>query len=129
MRICLLTNQDLEDLPEDDWPCDPRPFYPEAHWEMTCLEKYNAVEQVVALSQKRFDVFFNLCDGSWDEEDNPGIEVIKALERLDVPFTGGTSQFYEPSREAQKRACRCAGNRHPRLRHGANLSRCQKSRS
>lgn len=109
MRICLLTNQDLEDLPEDDWPCDPRPYFPEADWEMVCLEKYNAVEQVVALSQKRFDVFFNLCDGSWDEEDNPGIEVVKALERLDVPFTGGTSQFYEPSREAQKRACRALG--------------------
>lgn len=109
MRICLLTNQDLEDLPDGDWPCDPRPYLPEATWEVTTLEKTNAVEQVIALSRKRFDVFFNLCDGSWDEEDNPGIEVVKTLERLDVPFTGGTSQFYEPSREAMKRACRALG--------------------
>lgn len=105
MRICLLTNQDLNDLPEDDWPCDPRPYLPDAKWKLAVLEKTNAVEQVIALSRGRFDVYFNLCDGSWDEEDNPGIEVVKTLEKLDVPFTGGTSDFYEPSREAMKRAC------------------------
>jgi D-alanine-D-alanine ligase len=109
MRICLLTNQDLNDLPEDDWPCDPRPYLPDATWTLSVLEKANAVEQVIALSQRRFDVFFNLCDGSWDEEDNPGIEVVKTLEELDVPFTGGTSTFYEPSREAMKRACHALG--------------------
>jgi hypothetical protein len=40
MRICLLTNQDLLARPfaADDWPCDPRPFYPEAHWQVECLE-------------------------------------------------------------------------------------------
>lgn len=50
-------------------------------------------------------MFFNLCDGAWDEA-TPGIEIVLALERLDVPFTGSTSAFYEPSREAMKRACR-----------------------
>ena len=109
MRICLLTNQDLNDLPEGDWPSDPRPYFPEASWELAVLEKTNAVEQVVALARRRFDLFFNLCDGSWDEEDNPGIEVVQTLERLNVPFTGATSQFYEPSREAMKRACRALG--------------------
>jgi hypothetical protein len=36
MRICLLTNQDLlaDPFPADDWPCDPRPFYPEALWDV-----------------------------------------------------------------------------------------------
>lgn len=109
MRICLLTNQDLNDLPDGDWPCDPRPYLPEATWELAVLEKTNAVEQLMALSRRRFDVYFNLCDGSWDEEDNPGIEVVKTLEKLDVPFTGATSDFYEPSREAMKRACRALG--------------------
>ena len=39
MRICLLTNQDLfaDPFPADDWPCDPRPFYPEAEWDVECL--------------------------------------------------------------------------------------------
>ena len=40
MRICLLTNQDLDadPFPEDDWPCDPRPFLPEATWHVATLE-------------------------------------------------------------------------------------------
>lgn len=107
MRICLLTSQDLDadPFPDDDWPCDPRPFLPEASWELTVLEKSTAVGQVIAQSQQEFDLFFNLCDGAWDE-DTPGIEVVQALERLDVPFTGATSEFFEPTREAMKRVCR-----------------------
>ena len=35
--------------------------------------------------------------------------MVRALERLDVPFTGATSRFYEPSREAMKRVCRAWG--------------------
>lgn len=105
-RICLLTPQalDADPFPEDDWPCDPRPFLPQASWELAVLEKATAVGRVIALSRQRFDVFFNLCDGAWDQ-DTPGIEVVQALERLGVPFTGATSEFYEPTRDAMKRVC------------------------
>ena len=37
------------------------------------------------------------------------IEVVETLERLGVPFTGATSDYYEPSREAMKRVCRAEG--------------------
>jgi len=106
MRICLLTNQDLdsESISEDDWPADPRPYIPEADWDLVVLEKETAVRQVIAAVQRGYDVFFNLCDGAWDEE-TPGIEVVKTLEQLGVAFTGATSEFYEPSREAMKRVC------------------------
>ncbi len=107
MRICLLTTQDLDGgpLPDDDWPCDPRPFLPEADWDVVVLEKYGAVHEVVQAVRRGYDLFFNLCDGAWDE-DTPGIEVVQTLERLDVPFTGAASDFYEPSREVMKRVCR-----------------------
>ncbi len=110
MRICLLTNQDLDADPfaEDDWPCDPRPFLPECDWEVATLEKATAARTVLALSGSNFDLFFNLCDGAWDE-DRPGIEVVQTLERLNLPFTGATSEFYEPSRESMKRVCRAWG--------------------
>ena len=74
MRICLLTNQDLEadPFPEDDWPCDPRPFVPEAHWEVETLKKKTSVEQVRRRINEGFDVYFNLCDGAADEK-TPGI--------------------------------------------------------
>jgi len=107
MRICLLTDQDLDsdELPADDWPCDPRPYLPDADWTLAVLEKDTAVPQINELASHGFDLFFNLCDGAWDEGGTPGIEVVQTLERLGVPFTGATSEFFEPSREAMKRAC------------------------
>ncbi len=109
MRICLLTNQDIDDTPPaDDWLCDPRPFLPDADWDVLVLEKENAVRRVTGAARLGYDLFFNLCDGAWDEE-TPGIEVVQTLERLEVPFTGASSEFYEPSREAMKRVCRALG--------------------
>ena len=111
MRICLLTTQDLDadPFPENDWPCDPRPFLPEASWHVELLVKRSAEETVVRLvASGEFDLFFNLCDGAADEE-TPGIEVVRALERLRVPFTGATSEYYEPTREAMKDACAAEG--------------------
>lgn len=110
MRICLLTNQNLlaDPFPADDWPCDPRPFYPDAHWEVECLEKATSVKQVTRRIREGFDLFFNLCDGAADQN-TPGIEVVKTLEEHGVAFTGATSEFYEPSRQAMKLACRAEG--------------------
>ncbi len=110
MRICLLTTQDLDAVhfPKDDWPCDPRPFLPEATWHVQVLEKPTAVETVTALATEGYDLFFNLCDGAADEK-TPGIEVVQTLERLHVPFTGATSEYYEPSRVQMKEACRAQG--------------------
>jgi D-alanine-D-alanine ligase len=85
-----------------DLPCDPRPYLPDADWQYVALQKSTAVATVVELAGQGFDVFLNLCDGAWGE-DRPGIEVVEALERLGVAFTGATSEFYEPSREAMKR--------------------------
>ncbi len=108
MRICLLTNQDLlaDPFPAGDWPCDPRPFYPDAHWEVEFLEKSTSVEQVARRIRQGFDLFFNLCDGAADQQSVPGIEVVKTLEDHGVAFTGATSEFYEPTREEMKLACR-----------------------
>ncbi len=110
MKICLLTSQDLDadPFPDDDWPCDPRPYLPEADWHVEVLHKATSVRQVRQQAQQGFDVFFNMCDGP-SGEDRPGIEVIRALERLNVPFTGATSGFFEPTRARMKRACRQSG--------------------
>ncbi len=111
LHICLLTDQDLEaglPLPADDWPCDPRPYLPEAEWVVQPLEKEDAVPMLLQVARQGFDVYFNLCDGAWDEA-RPGIEVVQTLERLGVPFTGGHSGFFEPSREAMKRVCDAIG--------------------
>ncbi len=117
LRICLLTTQDLDakPFPDDDWPCDPRPFMPEAEWHLVVLEhRDTSVAKIDELvSDGGFDLFFNLCDGTADRED-PGLEVVKALERHRVPFVGAISACYEPTRAAVKRACRSLGIATPR---------------
>jgi len=110
LRICLLTTQDLDadPFPRDDWPCDPRPFLPEATWHVANLDGKDCTDEVARLAAADFDVYFNLCDGAADQE-IPGIEVVQTLERLRVPFTGATSEFYEPSRQQMKDACHAQG--------------------
>jgi D-alanine-D-alanine ligase-like ATP-grasp enzyme len=111
MRICILTYDDRAldaPHPEEPVPCDPRSFVPGAAWDEVQLEKASAVRELVRLSQHDYDVYFNFCDGSWDS-DAPGIEVVQALERMDVPFTGADSRFFDPSREAMKRVCAAWG--------------------
>ncbi len=115
MRICLLTTQDLDadPFPKDDWPCDPRPFIPEALWRVAVLVDKDCTAEVERLVAENHDVYFNLCDGAADQ-DIPGIEVVQTLERLRVPFTGATSHFYEPSRQQMKDACHAQGIHTPR---------------
>ena len=107
MRICIL--DDEYDCPAweaapDDWRVDPTPFLKSHDFTVEGLTKETAVPKLTRLSREGYDVFFNLLAGAWDEE-SPGIEVVQALERLNVPFTGATSEFFEPSREAMKRVC------------------------
>lgn len=118
MRVCLLTPQDLDadPFPEDDWPCDPRPFLPEAEWTVLTLEKETSVEQTREAIARDYDLYFNLCDGALDEDYNPGVEVALTLEEYGVPFTGATSAFHEPTRQAMKDACAAQGIPTPRYR-------------
>ena len=111
LRICLLTDDyggSDSPLGAVDLPCDPRPYLPEADWNRVALRKSTAIAQLTGLAREHYDLFFNLCDGAWDE-DRPGIEVVQALERLGQAFTGANSEFYEPTREAMKRVCAAWG--------------------
>lgn len=76
-------------------------------------DKYTSVERVTKRIEEGFDLFFNLCDGAEDQE-SPGVEVVQTLEKHKVPFTGATSEFFEPTRKEQKAACRKLGIATPR---------------
>jgi D-alanine-D-alanine ligase len=92
---------------------------PEAAWHVETLTRATSVERVRALARNGFDLFFNLCDGAADQ-DEPGIEVVRTLEALGVPFTGATSDFYEPTRKMMKDACRVEGIATPAYAYAAN---------
>jgi D-alanine-D-alanine ligase len=115
MKICVLeSSYKYSNAPfkEYDHPFDPTPYFQGYNYELHSLHKVSAIRQVIDLARRDFDVFFNLCDGAW-AEDRPGIEVVQALEKLDVPFTGANSAFYDPSREEMKMVCRYWGIKTP----------------
>src|SRR5947209_6072417 len=115
MKICILEpSYQNSDSPMKDYdpPADVIRHLEDHECETVYVHKATAVRQVVELSRRDFDVFINLCDGAWDE-DRPGIEVVQTLERLGLPFTGATSDFYDPSREMMKRVCHFWGIKSP----------------
>ncbi len=83
-------------------------YLPEHSWTHVSIQKATAVRQLVELARAGYDVFYNACDGAWDE-DRPGLEVVQTLERLGVAFTGAGSDFYDPPRRAMKMAAHTAG--------------------
>jgi D-alanine-D-alanine ligase len=91
-----------------DPPMDPSHWLPGYRAERCLIQKGKALEQIRALARQGFEAFINLCDGAADEA-RAGLDVVLALERLGLPFTGAGSTFYEPSRDAMASACRAAG--------------------
>jgi D-alanine-D-alanine ligase len=105
-RVCVLQSS-YEDSTSAfkglDPYCNPMWYAPEDYeWDSVLLSKSTAVQQVRNLVQSRkYDVFFNLCDGSFDE-DRAGIEVAQALERFNAPYTGADLRFYDPPKSLMK---------------------------
>jgi D-alanine-D-alanine ligase len=107
MNICVLTpSYEDSDSPTKDYdpPSNPIPYLDGHRCERHVIKKATAVRQIRELTRHNFDLFINLCDGAWDE-DRPGIEVVQALERFGVAFTGADAKFYEPTRELMKTIC------------------------
>jgi len=103
MKICVLGDPTWDD------PFDPSYYLQAYDWEMHDLHCPHVAEELAALAGRGFDVFLNMCDGAADELDRPGLDVVRALEALNVPFTGAASHYYEPTREEMKRICHQQG--------------------
>jgi D-alanine-D-alanine ligase len=103
MKICVLNDPTWDD------PFDPSPFLKKHDWELQDIHFDDIVPRLTDLSGRGYDVFMNMCDGAADEPDRPGVEVPRTLEALNVPYTGADENFYDPTREEMKRACRQRG--------------------
>jgi D-alanine-D-alanine ligase len=107
MKVCVLSDPEWGD------PFDPSYYLQSYEWELNDLHRPNVKEELAVLASRGFDVFLNMCDGAADE-DRPGLDVVLALEELNVPFTGAASHYYEPTREQMKNVCQHNGIRAPR---------------
>lgn len=96
MNVCVLADEIYEGF-------DPGPFLRGYHWQMFFV-KQPALPFIRDLSARfDFDVYLNTCDAGPDE-DRPGIDVVQALEMLNLPFTGANSRFYDPTRDQMQAA-------------------------
>ena len=104
MRICILTDEDPQDF-------DPAPYMQGFDWEMVTLT--NPVKDILRELDARneFDVYLNVCEGHERDADwgYDGIDVVQALEELNLPFTGADSKFFDPTREEMQAAADAHG--------------------
>jgi len=91
MRVCVLADEVFGNY-------TPEGYLKDHEWKMynVKLPAFDFIRDIAL--REDYDVYLNLCDGSADE-DRPGIDVVQALETLNLPFTGADSVFYAPTRE------------------------------
>jgi len=106
MRICVLTDEEIQDF-------DPAPYMEGFDWEMVTMT--DPVTDVLRAldARKEFDIYLNLCEGYENDEDSDwdyqGIDVVKALEELNLPYTGADPGFFDPTREEMQAAADAHG--------------------
>ncbi|MCX6550376.1 MAG: SET domain-containing protein-lysine N-methyltransferase [Acidobacteria bacterium] len=84
-----------------DPPRDLSQILPEHTYHHEFLNKVSTFSQIKSLAGRGFGIFVNLCEGYLDS-DVPSIDVIHALEHLNLPFTGPTSALYDPPKDLMK---------------------------
>jgi len=86
-------------LMEDGYKNFDPGFYMNAYaWEKIIMSSpvLSTLESLKA--NHSFDVYLNLCEG-YERPYYSGMDVVLALEKLNLPFTGAGSRFYQPTRE------------------------------
>lgn len=108
MRVCVLSDEKIDDF-------DPTPYLKDYDWEMVTLTA-PVEEKLRALSERNeFDVYLNICEGYEfeDEEDDElgyhAVEVVQALEKLGLPFTGADTNCFDPTREEMQAIADASG--------------------
>ncbi|MGE3645535.1 MAG: SET domain-containing protein-lysine N-methyltransferase [Beijerinckiaceae bacterium] len=119
MKVCVLQpsyakSTMLKDYAQHDPPRDLAPLVSEWTFEHVFLDKDSVYKTLKDLKKSGFDIFVNLCEGHL-EWDVPSVDVIHALESLDLPFTGPPSALYEPRKDMLKLIARYAQVRAPRF--------------
>lgn len=112
MKVCVLYDPTFEPIRPD--------FFNGYDWELVYVKRPSFDFLLDLSRRKQFDVYMNLCDGALDE-DRPGLDVIEALEQLNLPFTGADSRFYSPTREQMQSVAEIQGIGFVRGFHATSL--------
>ncbi len=115
MRICVLqpdySTSDV-DYQNYDPARDLSHLMPEAEFDHVLVNKLTTCKQLRTLAKKKYNIFVNLCEGYLDWS-VPSVDVVYFLEQLNLPFTGPTSNLYDPPKELMKYVAYVGGIRTP----------------
>lgn len=117
MKICVLQPDYSQsrftlDYKNYEPPRNLSHLLPEDQVDHVFLNKATTYRQLKDLKKQGYDIFVNLCTGCLDW-DVPSIDVIVALEQLNLPYTGPTFDLYDPGKELMKFVAYSAGVRTP----------------
>ena len=106
MRICVLSDEEATDF-------DVSPYLNGFDYEFVTM-KQPVMDLLKTLkARNEFEIYLNVCEGyELDDEDEngyEGVEVVKALEELNLPFTGADSKIFDPTREEMQAAADAHG--------------------
>ena len=111
MRVCVLQpDYSVSSVAHGQYdpPRDLTTLLPDDELVHVFLRKATVYAQLRALRREGFDIFVNLCEGYLDW-DIPSIDVIDALDRLELPYTGTSATLYDPSKSLMKLCASYAG--------------------
>lgn len=111
MKVCVLQpdySTSAVDYQNYDPPRDLSGLLPGHQVDHVFLNKLTTHRQLRQLSTQGYDIFLNLCEGYLDWE-VPSVDVIHALDRLSLPYTGPTAVLYDPSKPLMKYVAHAAG--------------------
>ena len=111
MRICVLQpdySTSTVDYRHYDPARDLGPLAPGQFVHHEALHKLTVHKQLAALAPQGFDIYVNLCEG-YLEWDVPSIDVIHALERLGLPYTGPSTILFDPPKPLMKYVAHSVG--------------------
>jgi len=124
MKVCVLQpdySASTVDYRHYDPPRDLSALLPEHEVHHVFLDKRTTHRQLAQCARQGFDIFVNLCEGYLDW-DVPSIDVIHALDRLDLPYTGPSALLYDPSKPLMKYVAHTAGVQTPAHRLVRNMN-------
>ncbi len=96
MRVCLLTDEKIEEF-------NPSIHLKNYDWDYVTVALPVDTFLVELSHSHHYDVYLNIYEGE-DEKESSGLQFVRALEKLNLPFTGAESKFYKVNREEMQEA-------------------------
>lgn len=109
-KICVLRS--IEPPEHTKWAYAVDEYLKEAgykHVDLVEINKLTCDEQLKGIMNKKYDLIFNVCNGSVMET-KAGFDVCYYLnKKCNIPFVGPSIKGYDPTREEMKKACISTG--------------------